>query len=240
MHTPQRLGLLSLLTLLLANGLAVWQFSVNGGVILEVLWIYWLQSVVIGAVNVWRIMSAPLNLVSFQKTPLAAVAATRGPVTNKLAAVMAAVFFIVHYGMFHFVYAIFLIAFSVPSTEVGGLSGVTTTGELFDGSINVGWVLLGGLVFAVHHILTFLIERRQLKEHPEQAPTIVETMGRPYSRILPMHLIIIFGPWVALSLGSSYVFVVFMVLKTLADLGLFRDGSSHPGKISASRPLRTK
>lgn len=230
-----RLNRVSLFTLIIANGLAIWQFSANGGNILEVLWVYWLQSVIIGIINIWRIFSAPLKVASSQKLSLFPGAANSGNTASPLIRFGAAGFFMLHYGMFHLVYAVFLAAFSTSGVTVNGISSApTTTDKLFNFDIDVRWVIIGGLVFAIHHTLTFLIERHQLKLHPEDAPNIQEVMGRPYSRIIPMHLIIIFGPWIAFYFGSTYIFAVFMILKTIADIRLFYKGYGHPGTINPS------
>jgi hypothetical protein len=56
-------------------------------------------------------------------------------------------------------------------------------------------------------------------------------MLRPYGRIIPMHLIIIFGPFIAYALGNLMVFVVLMLLKTFVDSVMFLTGVSHPSTI---------
>lgn len=235
MSASSRVGNVSLITLLIANGLAIWQFSVSGGDIIEVLWIYWLQSVIIGLVNVWRIITVPLKVTALNNVQVPKNILGANNTAGPLVRFGAAAFFVLHYGLFHLGYAAFLAIFSKPGVAINGLgSEATTTDQLFTGHVSMVWLVISALTFAVHHTITFLIERKQLKMHPETAPDIQEVMGRPYSRIIPMHMIIIFGPWITFLLGNTYVFVFFMLLKTIADFRLFYKGSGHPGTINPS------
>ncbi len=209
-----------LTSLVAANGLAIWLFAANRGSILEVLWIYWLQSVVIGVVNVWRILTTPLQ------SPQVHSVQTLSSTVVALARYGTAGFFVFHYGMFHLGYAVFLVGFSLQ----GGSS-------VLAGSISPVWILISGFLFGLHHLITFIIERTKIRQFPDQAPSLGQVMMRPYARIIPMHLIIIFGPMIASLFGNVAIFVVFMVMKTLADVGLFYRGVSHPGTINSSQPI---
>src|SRR5689334_3693307 len=50
-----------IVSLLSANLTAIYFFVFHGGSVIQALWIYWLQSVIIGAVNVGRLLSYKLN-----------------------------------------------------------------------------------------------------------------------------------------------------------------------------------
>jgi hypothetical protein len=221
MNLKHHVSHFGMLTLIAANSIAIWQFFTNGGSILEVLWIYWLQSVVIGMVNVYRILSTPLTMPTQLINP--GRSNSNGPVGTASLLIRYALcaFFLLHYGMFHLVYAIFLFTFN-------------SSDDLFSGSLRVSWIAFSGLVFALHHVMTLIIERRQLSQDARQTPDFMQVMKRPYRRILPMHFIIILGPFIAAWFGDATVFAVFMVLKTLADIWLFFKGTSHPGTINPS------
>jgi hypothetical protein len=212
-----------LLTLLLANLGTIWLFVWQNGSIMQVLWSYWLQSVIIGAVHVFRIASLPLDGITLNgKT----ISAQDSPAIKNTARVFLAGFFIVHYGMFHVGYMIFLIVFSTQDVPFM-MNGAETTLSLNEHGVAPGIVLLSGAAFAVHHILSFIGERQAWLEHPKSAPHMMTVLFRPYSRILPMHLIIILGPVIAMALDTNAVFIAFMILKTLADLALFGRGTSR-------------
>lgn len=237
MYLMHQAGYLSLFTLIAANGTAIWQFFINGGAILEVLWIYWLQSVVIGIINVYRILSTPLAIASQPVNPLHSGGTGSSSIVSVLIRYAFATFFTMHYGMFHLVYAIFLASYGASGVVVRGVSqSSATTDALFSGSIRVSWVIISGLIFAFHHLVTLIIERRQMSLDAGPAPDIRQVMMRPYRRILPMHLIIIVGPIIAAWFGEATVFAVFMLLKTLVDVWLFFKGTSHPGNINPSQP----
>lgn len=208
-----------LLSLLGANLSAIIFFIVQGGSVMQALWIYWLQSVVIGVVSVARILSLSLH-------------------GNHIISLAAALFFIFHYGFFHLVYAIFLAAYSAQeiSTTINGAPAVISFNEA---GISVGVVLLSGALFAMHHTMSFIAERRsEAAPHTlvHLADAVKRTLFRPYVRILPMHLIIILGPLLVIAVGANGVFVVFMVLKAIADVLLFRRNVS---RISLPNPSLT-
>lgn len=107
--------------------------------------------------------------------------------------IFTAFFFIFHYGFFHFIYAIFLFNFFKSS-------------QPFD-FVNL---FLGGFIFFINHFFSYYhnkIVDQQKKQN------IGQLMFSPYARIIPMHIIIIFGA----ILGQSTL-IVFLLLKTLADL----------------------
>ena len=76
---------------------------------IEVLWIYWIQSVIIGVFNFIKIIS----LKEFTTTGFRRGGSELQP--TKAAKISTAIFFLIHYGFFHFVYAMFL----------GGFSGIS-------------------------------------------------------------------------------------------------------------------
>ncbi|MBI2031374.1 MAG: hypothetical protein HYT08_02045 [Candidatus Levybacteria bacterium] len=209
-------------TLLLANLITIGLFIQNQGSIMQVLWTYWLQSVIIGAVNVIRILNSPLDKF-IEDVQVGAQAAYPLSSVHRL---FMALFFIIHYGGFHFIYMFFLFAFSlssVPITINGDYVGTITLG----GNISSLSILISGFFFAIHHGLSYLSEKNQLKREPAVIKLSL-IMGRPYARIIPMQIIIIFAPIIALYYGSNLIFVVFMVLKTFIDIIAYQKGLSHP------------
>lgn len=213
----------ALTSLVVANLAAIFFFVVSDASILQVIWIYWLQSVIIGAVNVVRILkldfSRPVPQVDGAPVPPAPSAGWGAFIKVFLAG-----FFIMHYGGFHFAYLVFLVIFTLEDTFT--FNGVEQQFSL--GEVSAVAVLLSGFAFAVHHVISFIDERMEVRRNPHAgAVSTGRAMVQPYLRILPMHLTIIMGPIISLKLGNTWVFVAFMILKTMADVRLYQIGTSH-------------
>lgn len=206
-----------LISLIVANAVALAAFVIGNGSMLEVLWIYWLQSVVIGIVNIKRIMNTHLK-GGLQISGVTYVQDPGDYKQTRLGNFMVAAFFVLHYGLFHFVYMTFLI--SMGFSNGFGLETIE-----FNKGVNIFVVALSGLAFWVHHNFSYAAERQYVAKHPEASPTLSEVMKRPYYRIYPMHLVLIAGPFVAAWVGASALFVVFIIIKTIADIKLFQASS---------------
>jgi hypothetical protein len=213
-----------LFTLIAANLLTIYIFIASHGSVFQALWSYWLQSVIIGAINVIRIMTMPIQ-----------GDATIGKMQNKVLRAGGALFFSFHYGMFHLVYAIFLVVLNKPDLKI--LVNGSVKYLHLSGSVNTSLVLLCGVAFALHHAISFVAERSYYKQNPESLQKAVMTMAAPYARIIPMHIIIILGPVVAVYTNNNNVFIVFMVLKGVADVALFRRGTGHPKTSVLNTPI---
>lgn len=212
-------------TLIIANILTILFFVVGNGSIIQVLWSYWLQSVIIGLVAIARLLDyPPKGEIIIDGKPF--LKPDPDVEAGFAARLLYAGFFTFHYGIFHFVYMTFLISFSMSNVPFN-VFGQQTILNLGSGT-SIGAILLSGLAFALHHFLSFSAERKYLTENPAEIPKTQDILIKPYSRILPMHVIIIFGPVVSVYLGNEMVLVVFMVLKTIADWKLFAKGTSHP------------
>jgi hypothetical protein len=173
---------------LLVSNLATIFFAVNAGWdLLTILWIYWAQSIIIGLFNVVRI----LQLKAFSAENFYINGELAKP-TRKTKNYTAG-FFLIHYGFFHLIYAIFLFtgAFVTPSI----------------GSLDIRFVLLSTLIFFINHLFSYIYNKpRDIRKQ-----NIGVLMFYPYARILPMHLAIIIG----VQLTGGIVF--FLTLKTVAD-----------------------
>lgn len=138
----------------------------GGWSIVDLMLVYWLQSVLIGASYCARILSLEKFSTENFKINNRAVAPTR---ETKL---KTAAFFAFHYGFFHVVYLVFIGAEAPP--------GTFTDPQL--------WAC--GLAFAVNHVYSYRYNR-DMDRHG--MPNIGTMMFTPYLRILPMHLTIVFG-----------------------------------------------
>ena len=163
----------------------------------ELLWSYWLQSVIIGIFNAVR-----MGLLQRFSTDGFTSNGKQIPATasGKLSTIG---FFLVHFGIFHVVYAVFLLAFSQNFFEI-----------TFE-SQTLLWILLFILGFALSEFLALL---NQITIDRQGVPNIGSLMFWPYLRIIPMHLCILCGSFIGLAI------ILFIILKAVTDgIGVYAD-----------------
>jgi hypothetical protein len=165
--------------------------------ILTVMFIYWCQSIIIGFFTF-------IKMITLKDFSTGGVNNNTLPPTTSTKIFMS-FFFLIHYGMFHFGYFVFLIG------------GAFFTSELKLEPIDVSILLIMG-VFFVNHLFSFLYNR---KKDANKRPNIGKIMFFPYIRIIPMHLTIIIGYGFILAGGNiQIVLLFFLLLKTFADVAM--------------------
>ena len=208
-HSPQARGhSQSAAALFAANGLTIVLALYQHWPLAEVLWIYWAQSVIIGGFHILRI----LNLRAFSTTGLKF---NGSPVTpDSSAKYKVALFFLMHWGIFHLVYFVFLDMYF----KHAGL----------DRQI----MLLCVIAFAVVQHAAY---REQREADLRSPPNLGLVLFSPYGRIIPMHLLIVGG---GMFMGSSdqLLLGVFLGLKTVVDVGSLKLGAS----ISAPKSYQVR
>jgi len=115
-----------------------------------------------------------------------------------------AFFFLIHYGGFHFGYFIFL-----TSDPFFGMGSQT----LFTGLT----VLFVVSIFFANHLFSFLYNG---ENDAQKKQSIDKVMIFPYIRIVPMHLTIIFGGIFLMSGAPQITLILFLSLKTVADVAM--------------------
>jgi len=180
---------------------AVWGIVAANGVTLamallldwplgSLLWPYWFQSVIIGIYARRRMLA--LRRFSTEGLKMNNQAVDPTPDTQR----RMAVFFVIHYGFFHFGYAVFLM--------------VLARFRLAD----LPWIALAVIGFVLSHERSF---RENLARDLAGCPNIGTLMFLPYARVVPMHLVIIAGAGF-IGGSSKIVLIGFAALKTGADL----------------------
>jgi hypothetical protein len=155
----------------------------------EVVLLFWAENVVIGAIHVLRF-------------------ATLAVLAGKLAALGVAVFFSLHYGMFTFVHGVFVETLFAPG----------------DGAPDALALLLSpqGLLFGlgaltVSHLLSYATHFVGGGEYRRVEPS--ELMVQPYGRVIVLHLAIILGGALTMTLNEPAIgLVVLVLLKIGLDL----------------------
>ena len=199
----ERLNLrdISLLPLLVSNGLTIWWAARDHLSLQTVMMIYWGQSVAIGVVNVLRILALrDYSTGDFRLGgPLSPSAGTKLKVAG---------FFTLHYGFFHVVYLVFILA----AMTRGGVD------------VNVPFVLYGAALFAGTDLAALALHWNA----ETRGRNLGQVMFAPYLRIVPMHLAIIFGGFVNYHPGLTLG--LFQGLKTLADMFTHLVQHRHPAE----------
>lgn len=192
---PRRAGFdASLLSLVVVNLLALGIAIALRMSPRDLMLVYWMQSVIIGVMNVIRIVL----LKDFSTTGF-----TMGGRTVEVtpaAKYRTAAFFALHYGFFHLGYLVFL---AIP---LRGEPALQASGALLG---------LCALMFLVQHAFSL---RHTLARDAEGRPNLGTLMFMPYLRIVPMHFTIIFG--LGFLGGGGPALLLFGVLKTVADAAM--------------------
>lgn len=171
---------------LLASGIAVAQ----GVGLREMMLVYWTQSVIIGA-------SFFLRMLKLERFSTAGLKSGNEPVPETQAGKLGiAVFFLFHYGIFHLVYLIFIVA-GAGDDETPAMSASA--------------FLVCVLGFLAGHGYSLY---ENLQRDRQGKPNLGALMILPYARILPMHFTIIFG---GVLFGGLAALLLFTLLKTVAD-----------------------
>jgi hypothetical protein len=167
--------------------------------LLTIMFIYWCQSVIIGIFTFFKIIS----LKNFSTEGYIGISSLliRSPSAVKISL---AAFFAFHYGFFHFVYYMFLIA--GPFLWAGSTLS-------FD-SVTMVLVIA---IFFFNHLFSFLYNQ---KRDANKKKNIKKIMMFPYFRIIPMHLTIIFGSFFIISGAPQITLILFLILKTIADTAM--------------------
>lgn len=200
--TKESLKSFPVISILISNILIAVFALIENQSVLNILWVYWFQSVIIGVFNFVKILSLKNFTVDDMKM-------NNKPLANsKSAKLGVGIFFLVHYGIFHAVYAGFLFSFS--STNVLSSRGVDPS-----------FILLTSLVFFANYLGEFIFSLRSSESTVYSLPKV---MMAPYKRIIPMHLTIILSGFVmagsvfgAIDLGFI-VLLIFLALKSFIDL----------------------
>jgi Family of unknown function (DUF6498) len=172
--------------LLLANGYLIYYCYKNPDEFNTVVWVFYFQSLLIGLFNF-------LNLLLIKNPAPGSLSINKMPVSKENMG-CTAIFFLIHYGFFHLVYLIFLIA-------------------QFTKGADFKFVLIAVAIFLAESIIQFIRSQSRKTETPVNAGLQFIT---PYLRIVPMHLMILLPSFLGVKTS-----IIFLFLKTVADAGMY-------------------
>lgn len=208
--------------------------------------LYWAENVVIGAMNVLKIVtcSPDPSKIDWSKlgTPdqVAEIKATVEEYgsqiqTAKLAhhgsKLFFAPFFAFHYGFFCLVHGVFVFAlfgqegFGGPLSQVGNFIRIFSEQHLW-------W---GVVALAASHLYSFFVNFLGRGEYRRTFAPLL--MVQPYARVVVLHVAILFGGFVAMALGSNMGLLAILIAgKTLLDLSLhLRERQRNAGEHGAEQ-----
>lgn len=200
--------------------------------VLAILLLYWTESVVIGVINVFRMITSRSESVFdglvFQKLGKTVAAHESARLPNipitpfKFFLIP---FFVVHYGAFcygHLVAVVGLFSGSGLS-----LSAAASLMELWQPSF---WIAVAAI--AGSHLFSFFSNYIGKDEY--KRANLFLMMHRPYGRIVAMHVAIVLGAGLVMWLGSPLPMLVVLIgVKTALDLRLHSSERSKLGPAAA-------
>jgi len=185
----------SLLVLGLANALPIAGVLLLGWKVFPLVLLYWLENVVVGGFNVGKLLLAQPQEPAYSVGKLFLIP-----------------FFVFHFGMFTLVHGVFVFALfgakSLPRFD--SLAELPAAIRAY----HLGW---GVLALVVSHGLSFYWNYFENGEYRRASLPIL--MMQPYARLVVLHLAVLFGGWIVLTLGSPLLaLLVLVALKTAADV----------------------
>jgi Family of unknown function (DUF6498) len=207
-------------------GVVLWQWSISSIIVL-----YWFENVVIGVINVARMIAfspAGASLaaaVGAPSAPAAAMSQALGRIEGRALAhgikLFIVPFFVIHYFMFCAVHGVFV--FSMFPDEVGYFpetNGFELIGTLMRAiEIFQTPLAFAAAILASSHVISFFVNYLGGGEYKRLDLQRLLTM--PYGRIVVLHLTIIFGGMASMALGERiWALVILILVKIGVDLKL--------------------
>jgi hypothetical protein len=188
----------SSIAIIAANCVPLYGVMFLGWKVFPVIFLFWIENVIIGIMNAGKMLfAAPGNPVKW---------------AGKLFIIP---FFCIHYGLFTSVHGVFVIAlFGGDSLNVAHhhamMPNISAIYAIIAGE-QLGWAVL---CLAVGHIISFLFDYIGRGEYRDANLTVL--MQQPYGRVVVMHLALIGGGYLLLSLHSPVAGLVLLVLLKIA------------------------
>jgi hypothetical protein len=193
--------------------------------------LYWVENVIIGAINVLKMITCRPEPEFFDWSKLGDAGPSEAArqqyekwrtqggslkLIHQASKLFLVPFFVVHYGLFCFVHGVFVFAiFGHEDAGFGPIVGFDKMARVFANQ-HLWW---GVLALAASHLWSFFVN---YLGHGEYRRTFVPLlMFQPYARVVVLHLAILLGAFFAFALGSNVVVLIILIVgKTILDLSL--------------------
>lgn len=200
--TPLSLSSPTTLVLIIVNLIPVVGSVFLNWNLADVMVLYWAESAVIGFFNICKII-----------------------VIGRWIAVFAGLFFVGHFGAFMAVHFLFIYTIFVKQMQTGSAAGseLAEVALLFTSL----WPALAALF--ISHAFSFFSNFLGRQEY--RGRTVNDQMSEPYSRIIFMQMVLIFGGGLSMVLGSPVPVLLIMIA-----LKIFFDVKAHLKQHSGGKP----
>ncbi|MEQ8847393.1 DUF6498-containing protein [Botrimarina sp.] len=218
----------SVVSLVAANVIPLAGVLLLGWRVFDVVFVYWLENVVIGAINVLKILTCspdPGLVAQRYAERLASLPPEQREQLEKLTAggaawnaskLFFAPFFTVHYGLFCFVHGVFV---GVLAGEGGPLGGSMNPFGTAIEALQSPALLVAAIGLAASHLVSYFTNYLGRGEYRRLTPP--ELMIAPYGRVVVLHVAIVLSGFFVMTLGSPVWLLLLLVIgKTLFDLTL--------------------
>lgn len=213
---------ISLIILILVNLLPILGVIYANWSVFEIVALYWFENVVIGLVNVLKILtccpgsepSAEDEKLPEYLRPAASVGAL-----HHLSKLFLVPFFSIHYGGFCFVHGIFVFVLLGPKNASGGDGDPFVNMHQWFGSFpnsSTQWFVLA---IVASHLFSYF--HNFIGKGEFRRTTSGELMSAPYGRIVVLHIAIILGAFAIAAIGSSVGMLLLLIIgKIIIDAKL--------------------
>ena len=222
----------SSLVLILANLIPLLGVLLFEWTVLSILLLYWAESVVVGVLNVARMIACDSDnvlpgLLALANKPVPDEVRENMPqIAGAALKYFLIPFFVVHYGAFCFGHLTAVVG--IFGSGGFGLRAGPALAELWQPSV---WIAVAA-VFA-SHLYSFIANF--IGEGEYKRANLMLLMHRPYGRIIAMHIAIVLGAGLVIWLGSPLPMLLILIL-----IKIFLDTRMHEkerGKLSVARFL---
>lgn len=206
---------MSVISLALANVVPMAGAIFFGWEVFDILLLYWFETAIIGVYFIGKLFVIVSHSAIPQigsKHPATALIQPGSPVRT-VGGLLAAGFFIMHYGGFMTVHLVFLFAMFGPPL-MSGVTGFFSLDILLQG---IGTVGLGIAALAVSHGISFI--RNFVQQQEFTKTTLRQVLFMPYQRIIIMHLTLIASAFVVSYFDEPlFGLLIMIVLKIITDI----------------------
>lgn len=222
----------SVIALVAANALPLLGVMFLGWRAFDVVLLYWMENVIIGAVNVLKILTCAPDATALgqlaerlrsqtddatadQIDEAVSQLTSGGATAAHLSKLFFAPFFAVHYGGFCFVHGIFVCGLLGGDGPFGVQAMIPYEPALE--ALRQPGMLLSVIALAASHLFSYFVNYLGRGEYRRSIPPTL--MFQPYARVIVLHVAIIAGGFLTTTLGSPiWLLVLVVVGKTCLDI----------------------
>ncbi len=209
----------SAIVLVLANLGPLYGVLFLGWKVFPVVFLFWLENLIIGALNVFRMLLADPNNKSMWVLKIFLIP-----------------FFCIHYGLFTFIHGIFVMGLFGGMFRQGAPFPDENVVLSFIRDYQLGWAIVG---LALSHIVSFIVNYVGEGEYLKASP--IKAMQQPYGRVVILHITILIGGFLVMMLQSPMIGLLLLVsLKIGLDLRAHLSEHSKGSPTDATPVLQTQ